>query len=360
MDIQFVSINGPYGVNGVRQTSNINTRFYPIATYNSSKYRCTFGNEEYYFDNPLERHHIIYNDINNNLYIDGNLEKTFNVDNINLEGTNTIWIFKANSENPANNNWFAEERIYSFKIIKDGILIRDYIPVIDKNIKPCLYEKKERKCYYNKNEGNDFLYNLNKKPKNYYYDKIGNKYSEYQFIESTGTQYIDTGIVPTKATTIDIDIQFTSTGANGANGVRQTSNFNTRFYPVVTYNSSKYRCTFGSEDYYFDNPLERHHIIYNDINHNLYIDDNLEKTFNVDNINLEGTNTVWIFKANSENPTNNNWFAKERIYSLKIIKDNENIRDFVPVVDENERPCLFDKIENKCYYNQGTGEFLWG
>ena len=49
-----------------------------------------------------------------------------------------------------------------------------------------------------------------------------------------------------------------------------------------------------------------------------------------------------------------------RIYYCKIYDNDTLARDYIPVIDSSERPCLFDKVEKKCYYNQGTGEFLWG
>lgn len=46
--------------------------------------------------------------------------------------------------------------------------------------------------------------------------------------------------------------------------------------------------------------------------------------------------------------------------SFKIYDNNDLVRDFIPVLDNNGIACLFDKVENKYYYNQGTGEFLYG
>lgn len=47
-----------------------------------------------------------------------------------------------------------------------------------------------------------------------------------------------------------------------------------------------------------------------------------------------------------------------KIYYFKIYEDNTLVRNFIPVLDENNVACLFDKVEGKFYYNQGTGEFL--
>ena len=48
------------------------------------------------------------------------------------------------------------------------------------------------------------------------------------------------------------------------------------------------------------------------------------------------------------------------MYYCKITNNNALIRDYIPVIDSSNRPCLFDKVEKICYYNQGTGEFLYG
>lgn len=52
--------------------------------------------------------------------------------------------------------------------------------------------------------------------------------------------------------------------------------------------------------------------------------------------------------------------AKLKIYSCKIWNDNTLARNFVPALDRKGIPCLYDTIEEKFYYNQGEGEFLYG
>lgn len=52
--------------------------------------------------------------------------------------------------------------------------------------------------------------------------------------------------------------------------------------------------------------------------------------------------------------------AKIKLYSCKIWNDNILVRDFIPVLNKAGVPCLYDKVEEKFYYNQGEGEFLYG
>lgn len=53
-------------------------------------------------------------------------------------------------------------------------------------------------------------------------------------------------------------------------------------------------------------------------------------------------------------------FSKCRIYNCKIWDSDSLIRDYIPVLDKSSAPCLYDKVEEKFYYNQGEGEFLYG
>ena len=117
-------------------------------------------------------------------------------------------------------------------------------------------------------------------------------------------------------------------------------------------------------------------------NHNKYTYIDIENDLNKHSIHLEsgkiefdqtiyGTTTIgntaepnqniYLFALHAEwmNPQIMD-YCKERIYSTKIYDSDTLVRDYIPVIDSTSRPCLFDKVGKECYYNQGTGEFLWG
>ena len=50
--------------------------------------------------------------------------------------------------------------------------------------------------------------------------------------------------------------------------------------------------------------------------------------------------------------------SKARFYSLKIYKDDDLVRDFIPVIAPDGKPCMFDKVSQHLFRNQGSGEFL--
>lgn len=48
------------------------------------------------------------------------------------------------------------------------------------------------------------------------------------------------------------------------------------------------------------------------------------------------------------------------IYYAKIYDGENLVRDFKPCLDADGKPCFYDLIGRKPYYNQGAGSFTWG
>ena len=47
--------------------------------------------------------------------------------------------------------------------------------------------------------------------------------------------------------------------------------------------------------------------------------------------------------------------ASGKIYYCKIYDNNQLVGDFVPALDENNVPCLYDKVSSQYFYNTGAG-----
>ena len=52
--------------------------------------------------------------------------------------------------------------------------------------------------------------------------------------------------------------------------------------------------------------------------------------------------------------------SRFRMYYFKISDNGVLVRDFIPVLDWNDRPCMYDKVTDALFYNQGTSEFVYG
>ena len=49
-----------------------------------------------------------------------------------------------------------------------------------------------------------------------------------------------------------------------------------------------------------------------------------------------------------------------RLGNVKIWHNNIIVRDFIPVLDKNGTPCMYDRVTEQFFYNQGTGQFIAG
>lgn len=55
------------------------------------------------------------------------------------------------------------------------------------------------------------------------------------------------------------------------------------------------------------------------------------------------------------------WVQQYRLYGFSIKKANEEyIMNLLPCLDKNGTPCMYDTVSKQPFYNQGTGEFLYG
>lgn len=76
---------------------------------------------------------------------------------------------------------------------------------------------------------------------------------------------------------------------------------------------------------------------------------------------IDDSRTIYLFACRADELGSGiQQFSKCRIYNCKIWDSDSLIRDYIPVLDKSGAPCLYDKVEEKFYYNQGEGEFLYG
>lgn len=92
---------------------------------------------------------------------------------------------------------------YVYKLFRNGVLIKDYVPVLDDKMQPCLYDKVSKTFLYAKKiSDGTTAYDLG--------FKRWNKY-DVDYLESTGTQYIDTGYKVNQNTVIKLKAKSTDT-----------------------------------------------------------------------------------------------------------------------------------------------------
>ncbi|MBO7684684.1 MAG: hypothetical protein J6T51_08175 [Kiritimatiellae bacterium] len=174
-----------------------------------------------------------------------------------------------------------------------------------------------------------------------------------EYLQSSGAQYIDTGIVPTSNTMVRVKYEYL--GANGSYDMIAGCT-SQRYYPVSlnTKDPQKERHVYNGTSFN-DNQtaLTVHTVVFNDAQHRVYKDDRLVTTFDQ---TFSTTRNCFLFASN--NTGSPNYYSTARIYWFEFVdtSTDEVLRRFIPVVDNEGRPAMFDEIEETLYYNLGSGD----
>lgn len=196
--------------------------------------------------------------------------------------------------------------------------------------------------------------------------RLPNEYQEVEYIESTGTQYIDTGYCPYKTKT---EVKFKYTGSSNVSGVYILASWtsNNRYYPVAytgTINGTTYNQfrTADKNNIYTNLGAynsEVHSVIYNDEENKVYFDNILKTT--VTDLDTPNTNSIYLFAMHGSTGAENS--SSCRIFSVKLMDKITNTiaRNFIPCYRKsNNEIGMYDLVSNQFYTNAGTGVFLMG
>lgn len=178
---------------------------------------------------------------------------------------------------------------------------------------------------------------------------------QIEYIESTGTQYIDTLFKPNQNTRVVCDFELLESGkAYGVFGAR--IGYGNTSYDLFAFGMNAE--TSFQDDYGTSNNAHTNsqtNILYHaDKNKNVTSLGNVNHTFSASTFQLNYT--MYLFGVNTSGSPNNQ-LGSLRIYSCKIYDNGTLIRDFKPYYDSNGVACLFDAVSGTYYYNAGTGTF---
>lgn len=180
-------------------------------------------------------------------------------------------------------------------------------------------------------------------------------YTELEYIESSGTQYIDTGYTPTSNTIWETDFQFVGDqSSSGKDGGLIGSYDGSRFHFGYLTGSSWHMGVgnygnFGTAD-------NNRHLFVIRGSGVCSVD---ETNYTISNASVSG-GKIWLF----------NWYhttssltrpSVGKLYSTKISENERLIHELIPVKRLSDNTIgLYDKVENKFYANAGTGAFTAG
>lgn len=175
-------------------------------------------------------------------------------------------------------------------------------------------------------------------------------YKRCEYLESTGTQWIDTGIVPVYGDEVNMIVQRMVIDAS-LFYAGQKNNFcilcnNTDCY--TKYFQKDYTSAISFSNDYFGVDGLYHNVIFNYAGVAI---DGLNVCGITDHKSTVNTNLI-LFRTYSQ-------FGKIRMKSFKLIRSGENMLNLIPALDQSGRPCMYDTVTKQPFYNLGTGEFLY-
>ena len=164
----------------------------------------------------------------------------------------------------------------------------------------------------------------------------------------TGTQYIDTGI-PGNTTDLTVDLVYKPTSGYTSEAIVFGADWSTTGYFLMLY-GGKWR--FHSKGGVIDDGTAD-------------VDDYTIIRTTPSVLTVNGTDfTVSGSSANSGNNLMigyNNYqggrYGHGTLKSMTMWSGSTKIRDFLPVLDANNVPCLYDTVSETPYYNSGSGSF---
>lgn len=194
-------------------------------------------------------------------------------------------------------------------------------------------------------------------------------YQQVEYIESTGTQYINTQVIPN----VNLNGEFTlltNTGAGYPFG--STNGQNTDYWGINLYSSNKtFECYWGTGSYPKKGSWDygnRYRIRIN--NKKFYCNDTLLYDFasSTNTYSFNTTNPIFLFGLNYQGGV----YRKFRFYTAKFWNGEQMIRNYIPcyctktVTDVKGNTCaagtigMYDLVTNQFYTNDGTGTFEKG
>ena len=195
-------------------------------------------------------------------------------------------------------------------------------------------------------------------------------YTALQYIESTGTHWIDTGVKPTNNTNFDYDFEFISVASwnsskwisiIGERALSDDTNSTVDGYNMlslwVNKDTFQVAVNYGSVDTggrSGTNANGRH--VYKKSGNTFYIDD---KSFYSASVSFSANYPIYVFGCN-ESGVNELRTLKGRVYSLQISNGTTLIRNYIPAKRDSDGVVgLYDLVNSK-FYTRAEGQIFGG
>lgn len=180
-------------------------------------------------------------------------------------------------------------------------------------------------------------------------------YQRIEYLESSGTQYIITGIIPDSLTGARIVV--VSRGINDSYFIGcRTNTSNTRW--TIGHTTSGYYYGYGVALVSKLNYTGKVECCLNYLNDKLFIvkKDDLSSSVNLPSLGFTPIYGINLFAPNGQGASNR-WVGQ--IFRVEISQENSILADFIPV-RIGTTGYMYDTVSGQLFGNAGTGDFTLG
>lgn len=196
------------------------------------------------------------------------------------------------------------------------------------------------------------------------FGRLPTGYIEIEYIESTGTQCIDTEALLTQKTKLTMDVHPSNAGGSLFGSVYTISSSSYSRFNIYIEGDLKVRALYGtdgSQDASFSTSVLGRYDVSLDGNGYIatYGYGKASGTITSKTSSSIGLNPS-IYLLASHISTGASSFLRAKLYSCQIYNSGVIVRDFIPCITTNGEAGLFDLISKKFFGNVGIGNFIAG
>lgn len=175
-------------------------------------------------------------------------------------------------------------------------------------------------------------------------------YKRLEYIQSSGTQYINTGFIPKSTSKVFADFQVTEKQSTNNDIFGVVGQFSFRQYA----NSDFFRTVCGSAaDFETGVSILSRHVV-----EKTMTETKIDGLYSVSTDASTVSNAIFLFAYNAGSYVSNYGYLK--LYSCKIYDNDVLTRDFIPCETDIGAVGLWDDVNSVFYVNAGTGTFTAG
>ena len=180
--------------------------------------------------------------------------------------------------------------------------------------------------------------------------------AEIEYLESSGTQWIDTGLVH-QVSNYEYYIDFTPKQDEGPSAVFGSSNHG--YWDGISWRNTLYIGNGGQGTGFYReaNIRQTTRMVVIDNHVTVYKNGNITSDIDFTGSIISGRHIIlYAYTYGSDSPSGK---SSQKVYSFSLIMNGVKVLDFIPV-RVGQTGYMYDKVSGKLFGNDGTDDFILG